>query len=266
MHFRILGPLEISDSRGKLLSVSQPKQRQLLATLLLEANRDVPLASLVECLWDEKPPRSAISLIRTYIWRLRRLLCAHEPGAELLHTAGDGYRIVVTFGQLDAEDFRGLSRQGRVAAGRGDPAASKLLERALTSWRGGVLQDVPLSLPLRAAVEELQEERQTTFESWVDVSLALGRHQELLPALRRETARFPLRERPWGQLMLALFRSGRKADALEIFQRLRHGLVAQLGLEPCWQLQELHRLIIADDQVLSTRPLTAFEGLATGPR
>ncbi len=149
--------------------------------------------------------------------------------------------------------------------GRDETAALGLLERSLASWRDVPLHDVPLSLPLRAAVDALQEERQVTFESWADAGLALGRHRELLPALQREVARFPLRERPWGQLMLALFRSSRRADALRMFQRLRLGLVGELGLEPCQELRRLHERIIADDPALHAAAPTAPRVLPATP-
>jgi DNA-binding SARP family transcriptional activator len=264
MHFRLLGPLEVSDDNGKTLHVGRPKLRQLLSILLLEANRQVPMADLIQGLWDEEPPRSAVGVIRTSVWQLRRLFSPVNPGSDLLHTTGDGYQIVVNPRQLDIVIFRELARQGWRKAGHDDAAAFKLLGRALASWRGVALQDVPISLSLRATVDALQEERQATFEEWVNIGLVLGRHQKLLPTLRRETVRFPLRERTWGHLMLALFQSGRKADALEAFHRLRRGLVTELGLEPCWQLRELHDRIIADDQTLSTGSSIVFDASAAG--
>jgi DNA-binding SARP family transcriptional activator len=248
VEYRLLGPVQVRGSNGEDVHVVRPKHHQVLAALLSAANRVIPAGQLVGYLWDDDPPRSARGNLKTYVWALRRLLSAADPASAPIETVGDGYRITVRPGELDLLTFRDLVGQGRPALKAGDvQRAEALYQRALVLWRGDALQGVPLTLKLEEMAEELREERLSAFEEWAETRLALGMHAEVIGQLRPWLRDHPLRERPWGQLMLALSRDGRRADALRIFQELRERLVADLGVEPGFPIQELHQRILAGD-------------------
>lgn len=248
MEYRLLGSVRVRDADGQEVHLARPKHRQVLVALLASANRAVPAGHLVEHLWDGTPPRSARGNLKTYISALRRLLSPADPGAAPIETVGDAYRLVVRPGELDLLTFRDLVRQGRGALKAGDPRRGEtLFQRALLLWRDDPFQGVPLTLLLQEIATGLREERLGVFEDWADARLDLGLHAEVIGPLRECVRDHPLRERPWGQLMLALARDGRRADALAAFQELRTRLVEDLGVEPGQPVQRLHQRILSGD-------------------
>lgn len=258
MQFRILGPIEalIDDQPAAL---GAPKQRGLLALLLVSRRRVVTADQLIDGLWGEEPPASALQSLQVYVHGLRRAL-----GAERIETAGRGYRVVVGEDELDLDRFERTLERGRAAleAGRADDAADELRE-ALAVWRGPALAGLPEEIRRAAEVERLDELRLTALELRVDAELACGRHDAVVAELEALTAEHPYREKFLEQRLLALYRSGRQADALEVYRDARELLADELGLDPSPALQELERAILRQEPSLaapeaptrSTRPL-----------
>jgi DNA-binding SARP family transcriptional activator/ABC-type branched-subunit amino acid transport system substrate-binding protein/DNA-binding beta-propeller fold protein YncE len=253
---RILGPLEALVG-GRRVEIKGRKQRELLAILLLRANEIVQPDVLIEELWGEDRPASALKTLQTYVSRLRTTL---GSGQDALETHGHGYRLRLEPGRLDAEAFRRGLEAGRRALARGEPAvAADELERVLALWRGPALADFRYETFAQAEIERLEELRLAAREERIEADLELGRHDELVPELQALVAEQPLRERPRGQLMLALYRSGRQAEALNAYQEGRRALADELGLEPSESLQRLQRQILDHDPALAapagpTRP------------
>jgi len=249
MEFRILGPLEVEDG-GEDVPFRGPKQRGLLAVLLLNANRVVALDRLVDELWEDPPPTAA-QAVQVYVSKLRKLFASSEPGAPKVVTRPPGYMLQIEPGTVDLHRFESLVDAGRRALDRGDAsAAAGQLGDALALWRGPALDgfvEEPFAQTARARLEELQL---ATREWRSEADLALGRHAELIGELRRLVAENPVRERLRGQLMLALYRSGRQAEALEVYHETRALLVEELGLEPSQALQQLERAILIQDPAL----------------
>jgi DNA-binding SARP family transcriptional activator/tetratricopeptide (TPR) repeat protein/transcriptional regulator with XRE-family HTH domain len=246
VRFRILGPLELRDGEGRLVRLGAPKQRTLLAVLLLHANRAVGVDLLVEALWGGRPPELAMGGLRTYVSGLRRALGMGETAAgPRIAARPGGYQLTVAAQELDLLVFEWSASQGQQALADGETAlAAAQLGRALGLWRGRAFEDVPLGRGLSGELARLQERRLVVVEEWVEACLALGRHGGLVPELRRLVMAEPLRERLWGQWMLALYRSGRQAEALAAYQQLRGRLVEELGIEPGPPLQQLQRRIL----------------------
>jgi DNA-binding SARP family transcriptional activator len=253
MEYRILGPLEVVDGEQPL-PLGGPKQRALLALLLLRANEVAATDTLIDRLWGERPPATAAKVLQVQIWRLRKAL-----GAEALITRPPGYLLQVGADEFDLARFEQLIGEARGAAPA--VAAAKLRE-ALALWRGTPLADLAHEEFATAEVARLEELRVVALEERVEADLALGRHGELVPDLEALAAAHPYRERLHGQLMLALYRSGRQADALERFQELRRLLDDELGLEPGEQLKQLQKAILAHDPSLDvpTRAETVARG------
>jgi DNA-binding SARP family transcriptional activator/tetratricopeptide (TPR) repeat protein/transcriptional regulator with XRE-family HTH domain len=249
VRFRVLGPLELRDGAGRLVRLGAPKQRTLLAVLLLHANRAVGSDVLVEALWGERPPVLAMGGLRTYVSALRRMLGMDAtPGAPRIAALPGGYQLTVAAQELDLLVFERCAGEGqRALADRQTALAAAQLGRALGLWRGRAFEDVPLGEGLSGELARLQERRLVVVEEWVEACLALGRHGGLVPELRRLVMAEPLRERLWGQWMLALYRSGRQAEALAAYQQLRGRLVEELGIEPGPPLQQLQRRILRGD-------------------
>jgi predicted ATPase/DNA-binding SARP family transcriptional activator len=247
VEFRILGPLEVV-AGGELLRLGTPRQRILLGLLLVRAGEVVSCDRLAEDLWDGDPPGTALHTLQGYVHRLRRAL---GPEAWRLVTRPPGYQLKVSAGELDAQRFQDLAGQGRRALVRGEPnAAADLLAAALGLWRGPLLadlSDVAALEPERARLEAL---RLTAMEDRVEAELALGGHATLVGELEGLVAEYPFRERLWGQLMLALYRSGRQADALQAFDRARQVLDEELGIEPSRWLCRLQEQILLQDAAL----------------
>jgi DNA-binding SARP family transcriptional activator len=237
--FRILGPLEVSDETGSLLLGGQ-KQRSVLALLLLEAPRPVSTDRLIDALWGEQPPRTASTSLQNFISQLRKTV-----GAEVLVTKPPGYALAIRPEQLDLERFRQLVAEARSAPEPGQRAS--ILQQALGLWRGPPLADVEFEAFAQSEITRLKEERLAALEERIDADLEAGRHGELTGELEALVDRYPVRERLRAHLMLALYRSGRQIEALNVYQDARRTLVEQLGIEPGRDLQELHGAILRQE-------------------
>jgi predicted ATPase/DNA-binding SARP family transcriptional activator len=249
MEIRLLGSLEVSLD-GRLVPLSAGHRRSLLACLALNANTAVSRDRLIEALWGEAPPARAANALQVQVHGLRRLL-----GIDRIETDGPGYRLRVEPGELDLERFDELVARGREALERGNPAAAAtLLGEALALWRGPALEGVELEGSAAAEAGRLEEERLAALESRLDAELALGRHTEVVGELGALVAEHPFRERLRGRLILALYRSGRQADALEAYQAARRVLVEELGVEPSAELQELERAVLQQDPLAAAPP------------
>ena len=250
VEFRILGPVE-ADEHGLALNLGGLRERTLLVRLLLSANRVVPAYRLAEDLWSGDPPPHSMATLRVYISRLRRAL---GPHAGVLLTQAPGYRLSLRDDQLDAARFEALVLAADADLAAGDPeAAARTLREALGLWRGPALSGVA-ELPFaQADVARLEEARLTALESRTEADLACGRHASLIAELDGLAARHPLRERLTGQLMVALYRCGRQADALHAYAGLRARLAEELGIDPSPALRRLQDQILRQDPALDIR-------------
>ncbi len=252
MEFRILGPLEVLEG-DRALEVSGQRQRGLLALLLLHANQVVSSSRLIEELWPDEASESHGGALQASVSRLRKSL---GPAAELLVTLSTGYVIRPAAGQLDLDRFERLVEE----AGAAEPGeAAEKLREALALWRGPALADFAYEPFAQAAIGRLEEVHLLAVEMRIDADLALGRHAPLVAELDALAAEHPLRERLRGQLMLALYRSGRQAEALGAYQSARSTLVDELGIEPSSALQELERAILRQDPALELAQATVLE-------
>lgn len=249
MEFRILGPLEVVRDAGPL-DVGGPRQQTVLANLLLESPRVVSVERLVDAVWPDAPPATARSQIQICVSSLRQRLGTRD-GPATISTRRPGYALDVGEAALDLRTFEAqVSRaRGEVSAGRLGEAAH-LLHDALGQWRGLPLAGIE-SPAIRDAATRLAEIRMTVLEEYSDLELRLGHHSELIAVLGPEVDRHPLRERLRGQLMLALYRAGRQADALSEFRRARRVSVDELGIEPAGQLGRLEQAILRGDPSLT---------------
>jgi YVTN family beta-propeller protein len=248
VEFAVLGPISVRQD-GRELPLGGAKQRALLAILLLHANDVVSRDRLIDGLWGERPPRTAAHTLDNYVSRLRKAL-----GDARLSTRPPGYLLQLESDELDLDRFERLFREGREALARGDPVeAAAILESALALWRGAALADLLYEPFAATESERLEERRLMALEDRIDADLALGRSVELVPELEALVREHPLRERLLGQLMLALYRSGRQAEALAALQGARHRLAEELGLEPGPQLLELEHRILEHDSALAVR-------------
>src|SRR3954471_12496325 len=250
MEFGILGPLEVrADGRPVALGGARP--RAVFAVLALHANQPVSADRLALALWGEEAPPSAVKTVQVYVARLRKAL--GDP--DVLGTTPAGYRLRVRPGELDAERFESLVADGRqaLAAGRGEDAAAAL-RAALELWRGSPLADVASAPFAPAEIARLEEQRLAALEVRVEADLVAGRHAELIGELTQLTREHPWRERLSAHLMLALYRSGRHAEALHVFREARAQLTDDLGLEPSEELRRLERQILNQDTELDAEP------------
>ena len=240
--FRVLGPFEVVEAR-RPVAVGGPKQRALLAVLVLHRGEVVSSDRLIDELWGERPPATAAKTVQVFVSELRKAL-----GDGLLVTRGRGYMLHIEPGQVDLDRFEQLAGEGRSALESGDyqRAASQLRE-GLALWRGPPLADLAYESFAQAVIARLEEERLGALEDRIDADLALGGHAALVGELEALVAEHPLHERLQAQLMLALYRSGRQANALERYQRARRALIDELGIEPGPELHELERAILAHD-------------------
>jgi DNA-binding SARP family transcriptional activator len=248
--FGLLGPLEVRHS-GVLVPVMAAKQRVLIAVLALAGGEPVTVDRLIACLWDERPPASARSTVQNYVLRLRRTLHVDAEPCPLV-TSTAGYHLDVDAGAIDARRFGSMVRRAQSAATAGEAQpASALLDEALGLWRGQPLVDVPSELLEREVVPGLVEQRSAALEQRIDLALQLGRHRELVTELVALTTAYTLRERMWAQLMLALYRCGRVAEALDAYRRASTMLADELGIDPGPELQGLHRAVLTNDPHLT---------------
>src|ERR671930_2462686 len=250
LEFRILGPLVVRVD-GAVVPVGGPKQRALLALLLLSANRVVSRDRLIGELFAEQGVVSADHALRNHVSRLRKALA---PGAEdepRLVARAPGYLLRVEPGELDLNQFERLVAAGRGSLAAGEPAAAAdSLRAAEALWEGRPLADLEFEPFARVDVERLEELRVAAVEERIDAELALGRQLALVPELEALVVEHPYRERFPAQLMLALYRCGRQAEGLGVFRRTRTLLNDELGLEPGGELQQLERAILVQDPAL----------------
>lgn len=245
MRVGVLGPLTL-EVHGRRSAIHARKERTLLATLVLRAGKVVPVDVLIDVLWGDVPPRTAGKTLQTYVGKLRRVLSEQR-----IVTIAPGYRLDLAADELDSAIFEALVRDGQESLRDGDATtAAARLGDALGLWRGEAFEEF-VSLPyFEAEVARLEEVRANATEDRIDALLALGQDASLIGQLESLVSERPLRERAWGQLMLALYRSGRQADALHSFQRARRALSEELGLDPGPSLRALERAILAHDQSL----------------
>ncbi|GAA1338741.1 AfsR/SARP family transcriptional regulator [Saccharothrix algeriensis] len=256
VEFRVLGPLQVLVD-GEPVVVRAGRQRALLVSLLMRPGSGVSVDELAEHVWGADPPARARGTLQTYVMRLRQVLGPAVP----IRTAPDAYLIDVDERTIDVVRFEQLVEEGEQerAAGRLEPA-SALFTAALALWRGPAMVDVPSEVLHRDEVPRLGERRLHAEERRVEVDLELGRHAELIPELYRLTSEHPLRERLWSQLMVALCRSGRQADALGAYRRVSGLLADELGIDPGDELRRVHQ------QVLSGAPAPAVGSPAPARR
>jgi DNA-binding SARP family transcriptional activator len=234
VEYAVLGPLEVR-SDGRTISIGRGKQRALLAVLALDAGRVVPIDTLIDELWGDAPPATATTALHVYVSKLRKAL-----GEGAIETRPPGYLLRCSPEDVDLRRFEQLTAKARGA----EPArAAALLREALGLWRGSALADV--DLPLEAA--RLEELRLAVLEHRIDADLARGAAAELVGELEALVAAHPLRESLRAQLMLALYRAGRQAEALETYRAARRGLIDELGIEPGVRLQQLEQAILRQD-------------------
>ena len=249
MDFRILGPLEVLDEDGTV-ALAGSRQRALLTLLLLHANEALTTDRLIDELWGEHPPASAAKTVQMQISRLRKALGdeAGRGSAGLLVTRERGYELRLDPNRVDAHRFERLLAEGRSELEGGQPErAVAALEEALALWRGHALAELAYEPFAQREIARLDELRVAALEQLIEAKLALGAHAELVGQLEALIAEHPYRERLRAQLMLALYRSERQADALQAYQDARRALVDELGIEPGERLRELERAILAQD-------------------
>ena len=244
--FSILGPFEVV-AEGHAVRLGGPKQAALLAVLLLGRGEVQSSDRLIDLLWGERPPATAAKTLQVYVSNLRKLI-----GPEAIETSGRGYRLVVAAEDLDADRFEALASQGRRALSEGDAATARgLMGSALSLWRGEPLADFAYAPFAQPEIVRLGEARLAAVEGRIEADLALGNHAQVVAELEGLVTRHPARERLLGLLMLALYRSDRQVEALEVFRHGRQALADELGLEPGPKLRELEQAILRHDQALA---------------
>jgi DNA-binding SARP family transcriptional activator len=240
MDYRILGPLEALDGERQL-PLGGARQRAVLAVLLLHANETLTRDVIVDELWGEDAPPTAAKVLQNCVSALRK-----ELPPDTIRTVGGAYGLTLEPGELDRDRFERMLAEGRAALEGGDHAeASDQLRRALALWRGAPLSDFSYERFAEDEIKRLEELHVAALEDRIEADLALGHHDELVPELEALVTRHPLRERLRGQLMLALYRAGRQAEALDSYRAARRTLLADLGIEPGRALRELEQAILA---------------------
>jgi YVTN family beta-propeller protein len=247
MEYRVLGPLEVRDG-AESIPLAGAKQRALLALLLVNANHVVSRDRLIEELWGNEPPERAVQSVQVYVSRLRKLL----PPDTLL-TRAPGYLLEIEPDELDLRRFERLLAEGHQALAAGDAErAATVLQHALALWRGPALAEFAFEPFAQTEIGRLEDLRLVAVEERIEADLELGRHADLIGELEALIAENPYRERLRAQLMLALYRSGRQAEALEAYQDARRVLVDELGIEPSADLQQLEKQILTQDKELAS--------------
>jgi DNA-binding SARP family transcriptional activator len=261
LYFGLLGPLLVGRDEV-LVPIPVGRQRALLVSLLFSAGQVVSADELTEVLWGPRPPVSARPSLHNYVCRLRTAL--GDSGRSRILTQPPGYTIRVDPDELDLSRFEALLRGAGAAARAGSwGLAAAQARAALSLWRGNPLADVESDVLARREIPRLAEMRLQALEARLDAELHLGAHAEMILELRRLVTAHPLREQLHGLLMLALYRCGRQAEALDAYRGARHVLVEELGIEPGTGLRELHQRILNGDRALAAldpaaRPHTAF--------
>src|SRR6516165_6979734 len=267
LDFGLLGSFRV-ELDGQQADLGPRLQRALLAILVVEAGHVVPVDRLLDLLWREEPPAAAIASVQAYVSQLRRVL---EPGrparapARVLVTQDPGYVLRIADDQVDALRFQALAKKAHNDLAGGRPAAAAAgLEDALALWRGEPLAEFagePWAVPV---VARLTEAHDLATEDRIDAWLALGRHAQATAELEAMVEARPLRERRWGQLIVAAYRGGRQADALRAYQRCRAVLAGELGLEPGAELRRLEAAVFAQDSALDWHPAGGAAASAPG--
>jgi DNA-binding SARP family transcriptional activator len=256
MDVRMLGPFEVRLADRRLV-LGGVKQRAVLAMLVLRLNEGVSTDLLVEGLWGDRAPASAVNTVQVYVSRLRKALQVRPPegtGAPVLQRRGPGYVLELDPELVDLHRFERLAREG-IRALRSAPArAASLLREGLGLWQGQPLAEFADEPFARAEIPRLEQQRLAALEAWLEAELTLGRHGEVIGELKTLVTRWPLHEGLHGLLMLALYRSGRQAEALDVYQRMRRTLAEELGIDPGRGLQELEVAILTQDPCLDWTP------------
>jgi WD40 repeat protein/DNA-binding SARP family transcriptional activator len=257
MRFLVLGPLEVAQTSGDPLPIAGSKERTILACLVARAGRVVSVDDLIEELWGDHPPRTPEKTLVTYVSRLRRDLQSRRSAGsnvDVIVFRADGYTLESDGHEIDAVSFEQLAVEGHRLLDTGRPAeADPVLEEALGLWRGPAYQGYRYTGFGAAEGDRLDELRRTATEDLIDSKLAGADPGQLVPELEAMVRAQPLRERRWGQLMVALYRAGRQAEALQAFARAREVLVGELGIEPGPELQRLQAAILSHDPELERR-------------
>jgi DNA-binding SARP family transcriptional activator len=267
--FRILGRPDVYHE-GERVDIGAPKQRTVLAALLLSTNEALSTDRLMDSVWS-RPPAAASANLRVYLSGLRRILhVPGERGSRLRTLRAGGYRLSVHPGELDLQRFDALADRGEEALRAGQlPAAAEHLEQALRLWHGRALDGVVYGPALESIVLRLEERRLAVAELWTRARLDLGQPESVVTELRALVREHPMRERLWGHLMRALCQSGRPGEALVAYAELRSVLAGELGVDPGPELRELHeRILHWDDSVTRPAPVTpvaAPRRLPAGP-
>ncbi|MGW1216645.1 AfsR/SARP family transcriptional regulator [Streptomyces sp. NPDC002499] len=262
MDIDVLGALKVREN-GVSIAPTAPKPRQVLALLALHADQVVPVAGLIEELWAGRPPRSARTTLQTYVLQLRELITAaldkdaagtgagaggegpRRSAKDILVTSPGGYLLVTGGGTSDVREFERLAGMGYRAMDAGDfPGAARRLGEALSLWNGSAFADVQSGVQLQMEAKRLEESRLCALDQRIEADLKLGRHRELLAELTVLANRYRTHENLHAQFMLALYRSGRRGEALDVYHRLRGTLVRNLGLEPSPRLRRLQQSIL----------------------
>lgn len=269
MEIDVLGPLS-ARLGGQAITPSAAKPRKVFAMLALHANEVVPIGSLQTELWGDDIPRSASTTLQTYVFHLRNLIgdalrtapagIDRDP-KKILVTRPGGYLLNSEGGTVDVLEFERMAEAGHRAREDGDHAlASDLFRRALAQWKGGALLDVRVGPMLEIELHRLDEARLNVLDRCIDADLRLGRHHELLGEVTALVTSNPTHEGLCAHLMLALYRSGRRREALDAYRRLYTHLVHEIGMEPSPALHQLQRMVLAADPRLTHRDIDAGAG------
>lgn len=254
--FSVLGPMVVRTD-GEVRTPSASKIRQVLALLLLRANQVVSLDTAIEELWAQRPPRTAVTVVQTYVYQLRKLL-AEPSGRQLIRTVAPGYVLDVPAEAVDCWRFNTFVQRGRQELEADQPAeAAAVLTAALDMWQGSVLENVEHGPVLMRFAAGLEDQRLLATELRLRANLSLGQHREVIPELRMLVSAHPYHEWLYAQLIIALHRAGRRGEALAVYQNLRRVLNTELGLEPSDDVKRIQR------SVLNSEPLPVA-GLPVG--
>jgi WD40 repeat protein/serine/threonine protein kinase len=264
VEFRVLGSIEVFEEENGSIALGGPKQRAVLAHLLLRSNHLVPADVLIDEVWGDEPPDTARNALQSYASHLRKAL-----GPERLEGSRAGYLLRAEPSELDTVRFQSLLRDARRLMPIDPQAAVAAFDRALSLWRGPAFGDLAPEPSLRAEAARLDELRLAAVEDRIEALLTIGEHDRVIGELEGLTARHPLRERLWGQLILALYRAGRQAEALAAYQRAREILADELGIDPSPDLRRLHERILqqSPDLEIGGAPLRGYrllERVGTG--
>lgn len=250
MRIKVLGPIQVTEAAQEILLTGQ-RQRALIGGLVLDLGKVVPIAGLIDTLWSINPPKSARTKLQGYVSAIRQKFWSAGLAAdEVLVTNPPGYQLRDAGVWTDLEEFKTLSARGQSALEAGDAlSASDMLQAALTLWRGQPFADVSSEV-IRAAADGISERRILAIEAKAEADLMIGRNNSVAADLREWLSAYPLRERLRGYCMLAAYRQGCRADALNLFREGRAVMVGELGVEPGPELRALHQRMLRDEPEL----------------